>query len=344
MSNYRIPAGEIWLLTDSRKFGGIESHVIELAKGLQSHHQCVRVILFSRYGSDNELTKRLDNAGLSCDSLDELFPSTNPFFALLKLVKQSPPFILHAHGYKAGIVCKIASLFIKTPVAVSYHAGESPKGKVWLYDLIDRHTAFLSQIRFSVSPAIDNKIPFRTVVLNNFVSLPSPLTKRGKHIAFAGRLSHEKAPDRFIHLARRFPEHSFVLYGEGEMKEQLQSDAPSNVYFAGYQQMSEVWQDIEILVIPSRFEGLPMVALEAMARTVPVIAMDVGALSRLISPPNNGWLCQTEHQLVSALQSWIQMSSAQRIELQNHCRTTIEQHFSDQKVIPEILSHYQRSV
>ncbi len=41
----KIAAGEIWLLTDSRIFGGIDSHIIELAKGLHNHQQSVRVVL-----------------------------------------------------------------------------------------------------------------------------------------------------------------------------------------------------------------------------------------------------------------------------------------------------------
>lgn len=339
-----INAGEIWLLIDSRQFGGIESHVIELAKGLDRYNQRVRIILIHQYQQRNELVERLLNTNLRFSCLDALFPGQHSFLALLKLVKQHPPTILHAHGYKAAILAKLTTLFIRTPIAVTYHAGEKPKGKVWLYDFIDRYTAFISALSFSVSPMIDKKIPCKTVVLNNFVSMPTPLKERGKLIAFAGRLSHEKAPDRFIEMARHFPKHTFILYGDGAMMAQLQFDLPSNVCFAGYQEMSEVWSNIDILVIPSRFEGLPMVALEAMARMIPVIAMNVGAMSNLISSRHNGWLCETEEQLNGALQSWITMNNNDRSNLQRRCRETIEANFSDHKVIPQILSYYHHSI
>lgn len=340
----KITAGEIWLLTDSRIFGGIDSHIIELAKGLHNHQQSVRVVLLKQYQQHSQLIEKLVGEGIPYSSIDNLLDNKRTFPALVKLIKQHRPSILHAHGYKASILCKLASFFVSCPVAVTYHAGEQPKGMVAVYDFIDRYSAFISPLRFSVSPAIDKKIPSQTVVLNNFISMPEPLPNRGKHIAFAGRLSHEKAPDRFINLAKEFPQHSFVLYGEGVMRQALQLDAPDNTCLAGYKEMSEVWPQIEVLVIPSRFEGLPMVALEAMGRMIPVIAMDVGALNKLIISNQNGWLCQTEVELVNALHSWIAMTTKQRADMQDNCRETIQCHYSADKVIPDILNHYRHAI
>ncbi|WP_375754006.1 glycosyltransferase family 4 protein [Vibrio sp. HN007] len=342
MSN--INPGEIWLITDSRRFGGIESHIIELAKGLKAHKQPVRVILLKMYDDGLELKTKLENVNIACSFLDKLAPGKNPLLALISEANEHKPLILHAHGYKAGLICKLSGLIVNAPVAVTYHAGETPKGKVWLYDYLDRYTAFICSTRFSVSPAIDKKIPSQTTVLNNFVSMPKALKNRGKLIAYAGRLSHEKAPDRFINLAKSFPLSSFVLYGDGDMMEELNHNAPDNVSFAGYQEMSDVWSDIDILVIPSRFEGLPMVALEAMARTIPVIAMDVGALSNLIKHGENGWLCQREEQLVEALQTWVSMSDDERECIQVNCRETVKSRFSDTKIIPQILDHYRHAL
>ena len=49
-NNLEVPiAGEVWILLDSGVFGGIESHVIELSKGLQASHVHVRVVLVSEY-------------------------------------------------------------------------------------------------------------------------------------------------------------------------------------------------------------------------------------------------------------------------------------------------------
>ncbi len=50
LSKRLIPVlGEIWLFIDSQTFGGIETHVLELAKGLLNHGNKVRVVLLTQY-------------------------------------------------------------------------------------------------------------------------------------------------------------------------------------------------------------------------------------------------------------------------------------------------------
>lgn len=342
--DYQIENHEIWLIIDSRYFGGIESHIIELATGLRRFNKRVRIILIKQYDSENQLLQKLIKAGLSYSCLDELYPNTHLLQAFTQLIKHHHPSIVHAHGYKASILCKLACLYTSTKIAVTYHAGETPVGKVKLYDALDRYSARLSSTNFSVSRAIDNKVWAKTQVLNNFVSIPDQTVERGKYIAFAGRLSFEKAPDRFIQLAQQFPEQRFILYGEGDMKASLQAQASSNVTFAGYTQMADVWTDIDLLIIPSRFEGLPMVALEAMVRTIPVIATNVGALNRLIDSGQNGWLCDNEMQLEQSISTWLQFDKQKRTQMKQLCRATIENEYSDTKVIPQILQHYKISV
>uniref|UniRef100_UPI0038F5E514 hypothetical protein n=1 Tax=Streptomyces turgidiscabies TaxID=85558 RepID=UPI0038F5E514 len=54
----------------------------------------------------------------------------------------------------------------------TYHAGEKPRGKVWLYDFIDRYSGFISNRSLVVSDKIRDKIPTKTTLLNNFISIP----------------------------------------------------------------------------------------------------------------------------------------------------------------------------
>ncbi len=52
----------------------------------------------------------------------------------------------------------------------------------------------------------------------------------------------------------------------------------------------KVFGRCHFLVLPSLAEGLPTVLLEAMARGLPVIASDVGAVAQLVDPGVNGWM------------------------------------------------------
>lgn len=83
-----------------------------------------------------------------------------------------------------------------------------------------------------------------------------------------------------------------------------------------------------------------MAALEAMANGVAVIAMNVGQLGQLIEHGQNGFIAQTEADLVAHLQSWLEMPSAEQQRLLFQARETIMQHYSPQAVLPQILSSY----
>ena len=56
--------GEIWLFIDSQTFGGIETHVLELAKGLLNHGNKVRVVLLTQYMPEPSIIGRLNESAL----------------------------------------------------------------------------------------------------------------------------------------------------------------------------------------------------------------------------------------------------------------------------------------
>ncbi len=56
--------------------------------------------------------------------------------------------------------------------------------------------------------------------------------------------------------------------------------------------LDRIFSRCHFLVLPSFAEGLPTVLLEAMARGLPVIASDVGAVSEIVRQPENGWLLE----------------------------------------------------
>ncbi|MGF1762258.1 glycosyltransferase family 4 protein [Aliivibrio kagoshimensis] len=327
----------IWLLIDSRHFGGIESHILQLAKALQQEQHPVHIIFLKKYPEKHPLATALSKAGLPYISLH------NTFSGLNQLLKSSPPSIMHTHGYKAGIVGRLMGIIHSVPVISSFHAGENKQGKLAIYDLIDRYSSFLSTQRIAVSEPIAHSVPFKTTVINNFLSNVKQPISQGGNVAFVGRLSYEKGADRILTLAKNMPQTHFDIYGDGPEREMLQHAATDNVTFHGQQDMSKQWSNVGVLLMPSRFEGLPMAAIEAMARGIPVIGFNVGSLNKLIKNENNGWLIPDQRVLLfqDALFAYLNQLPTQRRQYQQAAQKTVRQGFSDQAILPQLLNLYR---
>lgn len=124
-------------------------------------------------------------------------------------------------------------------------------------------------------------------------SPPSPLP-----LLFVGRFAFNKGLDVLLTVARRLVTEGrtdlvrFQLAGDGPLLEELKRDLPPNVELCGRvddAQLDQLYADCAALILPTRFEGMPTVVLEAMARAKPIIVSDVGASGELVNP-HNGYL------------------------------------------------------
>lgn len=330
----------IWILLDSRSFGGIETHVAELAHGLLQAQQNVTVVFLQNYGK-HPLKDKLKESGIVVKH------HSAGAWKLLKKIRQEKPNVIHTHGYKSGILGRLTGLFSQTSIVSSFHAGETPSGRLKLYDWLDRYTAFLAKNAIVVSKKVEEKLPCKSTLVNNFVNLSSYSLSKGQQIAFVGRLSYEKGPDQFIELARYFSQEDFHIYGDGPLINELKANAPKNITFHGQQtSMAEVWPQIGLLLITSRFEGLPMAAIEAMGHGIPIISSDIGGLPSLIEHEINGWLYSEKNikQAIPLINEYLNMTNDYKRIIQKKSRQKVEQEFSNDVVIPQFIKIYTDAI
>jgi glycosyltransferase involved in cell wall biosynthesis len=88
-----------------------------------------------------------------------------------------------------------------------------------------------------------------------------------------------------------------TLYGEGPMRNMLERLAErlgvsSRVVFGGHIAVEDIWAANHVLVMPSRFEGLPLAMVEAMLCARPVLGTDVGGNSEIIEDGVTGFLAE----------------------------------------------------
>jgi glycosyltransferase involved in cell wall biosynthesis len=109
-----------------------------------------------------------------------------------------------------------------------------------------------------------------------------------------GRLRHEKGQDILLEamaqVAARVPEARLLVVGDGPDRDALQAQArrlglESSVVWAGQAAPEEVhayYGAMDVLVVPSRFEGFGLVAVEGLAAGLPVVASGVEGLREIV--------------------------------------------------------------
>jgi glycosyltransferase involved in cell wall biosynthesis len=121
-------------------------------------------------------------------------------------------------------------------------------------------------------------------------------------VGFVGRLVPDKGGAILLSAAQAvlsaFPNARFVFAGDGEARAEWEAFAArlgiaSKVVFVGRRDdMPAVYASLDIVVLPSFMEAMPMCLLEALAAAKPVVATAVGAVPKVIVPGVTGLLCE----------------------------------------------------
>lgn len=159
--------------------------------------------------------------------------------------------------------------------------------------------------------ALSPDLEARSSVVYNALP-PSALRRTGRagqqrSLLCVGRFVPAKGYDlaltAFAAIAGQFPDARLILAGDGPQRRELEADAAAagladRVQFPGWIDASEVERllsAVDVLLIPSRREGLPLIALQAARMEVPVVATTAGGLPEIIVDGTTGLLVPPEN-------------------------------------------------
>ncbi len=309
----------IFQLISSGGYYGAETVLINLAASLErAGHRAIVGVFDNRHSPNIEIADQAKAHGLSV----EMIPCRGQMdWQAVRVIRRCivarEVDLVHTHGYKADVYGYLAARRLGKPLVATCHNWPHLTPLSRFYALLDR--LVLRQFRrvVAVSDAVADVLqrsgvpPDKIVRIDNGVDLSrfaaaSPtlaheIARPGKAIIGAvGRLSPEKGFDYFLHAAKKlladFPETLFVLVGEGDQRPRLKELAhelglTGRVIFAGQRaDMPGVYASLDIFVLSSLNEGMPMVILEALGAGRPVVATRVGAIPRLIPEESIGIL------------------------------------------------------
>jgi glycosyltransferase involved in cell wall biosynthesis len=174
-----------------------------------------------------------------------------------------------------------------------------------------------------------------------------------KLIAVA-RLYEQKRLDRFIRVLARLRNEisrdvSGVIVGKGPLKADLEGqaaalglNAPDLVFKGSLEDLAPSYREADICVLTSDHEGTPNVLLEAMACGLPVVATNVGGVSKIIAEGENGLLVEPadEPGLFSALVRLINDSQS-RMQMGRRARAFVEENHGPELLPGRLLALYR---
>jgi glycosyltransferase involved in cell wall biosynthesis len=238
--------------------------------------------------------------------------------AIRALIDEASVDVLHCHGYKADLYGYAASWPDRLVRVSTCHNWPNPAARMQVYASLDRLTLRGFDAVTTPSPRVAKTLrgsgikPERLSWIKNGVDVASfrdatPTLRREldcgsrKIVGFAGRMVAAKGGATLLAAARRVlaadRDVLFVFTGEGPEREEWQALSASlgieaNVVFTGTRDdMPGVYASLDVFVLPSFDEAMPMTVLEAMSAAKPVIATRVGAVPELIADGETGYLC-----------------------------------------------------
>ncbi len=278
--------------------------------------------------------------------------------------------LLHTHDIKANIYGFWAAKGAKRPVFSTCHLWYSATVGHRIYSAVDRFMLRNFNGVVGVSPAIGDILrrsgvsQRKVAVIANGIDFSPFLSLNGTPsrsefggdptIGMVGRLCHQKGQVFLFTAARgilkKFPGAKFVLVGEGPDRKMLETMAQDlgiagSVHFAGYRDdMPNIYGALDLMVMPSLNEGLPMTLLEAMAARRAVIATAVGAVPEVIQHGKSGWLIapgdagDLEQAILSLLGD-----PGVRSRIAENARQSVAQ-YSSERMARNYLDFYQRMI
>lgn len=228
--------------------------------------------------------------------LSALIPDFNRILALREAIVNLSPHAVISFMDITNIRTLLATQGLGLPVIISEHCDpyHNNLGEGWegLRRICYPQAKCLTVLTREAAPYFSGIMDGRVSVMPNPITKAARLAtgetetgrKTGRTLLAMGRLAYEKGFDllleAFAFIAQRQPGWRLQIWGEGELRPQLEHlvstlGLTGRVQFGGFTKTPfEVMRQADLFVVPSRCEGFSNVLAEAMACGLPVVSFD----------------------------------------------------------------------
>ncbi len=292
-------------LRASEFFGGPERAIIGQCLSLKGFDFLCGS--FIRKGARNDFLNKCRGVGLKTVEISESFPGDiRVIKQIRKIISDNNISLVITHDYKSNFYCHRAIKGIDVKQISHFRGRTTEDTKVKLYNFIDWQilrkipkiiTVSDASKKLLVSKGVRPErihVVFNAINCDNFTAEDTDNRDTGGRLKMvaAGRLSYEKGYDILLKalaaIRGETAEFELSIYGHGPEEAKLRDmtdrlGLADMVRFCGFvDNIIPVFRDSDLLVLPSRSEGMPNVILEAWSQRLPVLAAAVGAVPDML--------------------------------------------------------------
>jgi glycosyltransferase involved in cell wall biosynthesis len=316
----------VLILVDELKAAGAENLAVNIAIKLKDSPQYAPVVCSTRWGGETEGKLKANNIEyfvLHRDHLHQIYK-----FSLLRdILKKYDIQVIHAHKIGTNFWGGIFGQINRTPVVLGHIHGQ---GKGWKNVIFEKVAWKLSDKLVTVSESerqrlIDKKKvpPAKIVTIYNGINIAKFSEKNScdmrqqlglspniPTIGISAELRVEKNHEVFLLAAREIlkerKDPRFLIIGDGDERQKLETFARDlgiidNCVFTGFiKNIPDMLAALDVGVLSSRLEALPLTLLEYMASAKPIVTTSVGGIPEVVQDGVNGFLFEPGDHLALA--------------------------------------------
>jgi glycosyltransferase involved in cell wall biosynthesis len=360
----------VCLFTDSLEVSGMGEHMVTLAAALKP--TCDVTLVMPPSEENTPYLLRAKSQGIRVETLTVRGENRASFEALRDLLRHGDYDVFHAHagiGYEGHDAIYAAALSdvplrVRTehlpyvlkmvPEQEDYQRMLAQIHQIIVVSEASRETYLtkglpnhsVTAIPYGIGPRLATRR--RSAVRQSLkISESTPL------ILTAARFTEQKGYRDLVQalpaVVQHIPEAVFVWAGEGplldDMRQQVQAlGLEHHVRFLGWRSdIPDLLAASDLFVLPSLFEGMPIVILEALLNECPVIATQIGGISEIITDGIHGRLVPSADpaQLAAAIVDALSSPTQMRQWTEAGCER-VHHVFSDDTMAAQTLALYKR--
>ena len=311
--------------------------------------------------------RRVPALGRSVRPLDDLRAVT----ALATEMRRFRPHIVHTHTAKAGLLGRAASTLARVPARVhTYHGhllhGYFSPARTRLVVATERISAGVCDRLVAVGARVRDELveagvgrPDQYVVVPPGTSL-GPLPDRtaarlalgvpgdAPVVAYVGRLTRIKRPDRLVDVARRLrllvPDVRFVFCGGGDAVAEVNAateEFDGSLRLVGWRaDVETVYAAADLVLLASDNEGMPVSLIEAGLAGLPVVATRVGSVDEVVRDGVTGLLTRPDPGEMAREAARLLFNAPLRQEMGLRARMWTEQCFGPERLVSDMAGIY----